>query len=118
MKKIIYFLPLVILFGLLSGSTLFLHTVAGAEIRFDNPIGNDTITGLVASVLKWMKYVVTPIAVIMIIYAGFLLLASRGDPARIKTGKAVLTWAVVGLAVIYIGAGFISLIRSIIGLAK
>jgi hypothetical protein len=92
--------------------------IAFVTVTFPPPTANEDITSLVAGILKWMMVVATPIAVIIIIYAGVVLLTSKGDPGKTKTGKAILTWAVIGLAVIYIGGGFITLIRSIIGLAK
>ncbi|MEK7138928.1 MAG: hypothetical protein AAB799_01985, partial [Patescibacteria group bacterium] len=56
------------------------------------------------------------IAVIMIVYAGVIFLTSRGEPAKVTQAKQILLYAVVGLAIIMIGKGFITLIESILNL--
>lgn len=89
-----------------------------ATIDFNNPIANDDLISLVKSVMNWMIYIAGPIAVIAIIFAGVVLLTSQGNPERIKRGRKILGYAIVGLAIILIGRGFITLIQSIIDLAK
>ena len=37
------------------------------------------------------------VALLFIIYGGFLLLTSAGDPTRVQHGKEYITYAVVGL---------------------
>lgn len=37
------------------------------------------------------------VAILFIIYGGFLLLTSKGDPSRIRMGKEYVTYAIVGL---------------------
>lgn len=91
---------------------------ATKSFSFNPPTGSKTISDLINGVLSWAIKIVIPIATLVIIFAGFTLLTSRGDPNRIKLGKSMLTWAIVGLAVILIGKGFITLIKSIINLAK
>jgi len=58
------------------------------------------------------------IAVGMIVYAGVLFMTSRGDSGQIGKAKDVLTYAVVGLAIILIGKGFVYLIVSILDLGE
>ena len=53
-------------------------------------------------------------AVLIIIYAGFMMLTSGGEPARYKKGLDALRLTVLGLAVILIGKGFVSLIQSLL----
>jgi uncharacterized membrane protein YjfL (UPF0719 family) len=87
-----------------------------AVIEFPSPIENKTVLGLANNILSWMIWIALPIAVIMILYAGITLLTANGIKNRIDSGKKILTWAVIGLAVILIGNGFITLIQSIINL--
>jgi hypothetical protein len=57
-----------------------------------------------------------PIAVIMIIVAGIMYLTSGGDKGRVSTANRMLLWTLVGLAIIFIGKGFVYLVQDIIGL--
>ncbi len=52
---------------------------------------------------RTLNYIVWPIfggvAVIMLIYAGFLFATAQGDPAKITTAKKAVLWVAVGIAV-------------------
>lgn len=86
------------------------------NFNLPNPIGINTFEELVNVIGTWIFNLAIPIAVIIIIYAGVLMLTSGGDPGRFKKGAEALKWAVIGLAVVLIGKGFVSLIKSILSL--
>lgn len=56
-----------------------------------------------------------PIAVILIIFSGLMMLTSAGNVARVNKAKTILWYTILGLAIIFIGKGFITLIQSILG---
>ncbi|OGN04783.1 MAG: hypothetical protein A2831_01955 [Candidatus Yanofskybacteria bacterium RIFCSPHIGHO2_01_FULL_44_17] len=86
------------------------------SFEIPNPIGIDTFEELVNIIGRWIFNLSIPIAVIIIIYAGVLMLTSGGEPKRFQKGATALKWAVIGLAVVLIGKGFVSLIESILSL--
>lgn len=118
MKKIfliIFFAQLMVLSFVLIRQT----NAAPATVEFFYPPGgNQDLTSLVKSIAGWLKRLAFPVAVVMIIYAGALLLFNQGNEAMIKRGKATLKYAVIGLAIILIGSGFYTLIKSILELGK
>ena len=59
-----------------------------------------------------------PIAVILIIWIGIQFFLAQGNPEKITKAKSSLLWLIVGLAILLIGKGFISLIESILNLGK
>jgi hypothetical protein len=81
-----------------------------------NPIGVMTFQDLVNIIGKWIFNLAIPIAVIIIIWAGVLMLTSGGDPSRFKKGSEALKYAFIGLAIVLIGKGFVTLIKSILDL--
>lgn len=83
-----------------------------------NPLkgGAENLSELVGVLALWIFNLAIPIAVAMIVYAGVMFLISRGEPAKIIKAKQILLYAVVGLAIILIGRGFITLIKSILKL--
>lgn len=83
-----------------------------------NPLkgGVTDLGGLVKVLAQWLFNLAIPIAVIMIIYAGVLFLTARGNPTTVTKAKDVLKYAVVGLVIILIGSGFVTLIQSILEL--
>ena len=64
----------------------------------------------------WLLNIAIPIAVAMIVYAGVMFLTSRGDTTKVAQAKKILLYAVIGLAIILIGKGFITLIESVLNL--
>lgn len=81
-----------------------------------NPIGVENFQDLINIIGKWIFNLAIPIAVIIIIYAGVLMLTAGGVPARFQKGAKALWYAVLGLAVVLIGKGFVTLVQSILSL--
>lgn len=84
--------------------------------KIDNPLEADNFLELIDVLATWLFNIAIPIAVVMIVYAGVMFLTSRGDATKITKARQILLYAVVGLAIIMIGKGFITLIESILNL--
>ncbi len=84
--------------------------------RLENPIGVTNFQDLINIIARWIFNLAIPIAVIMIIYAGILMLTSGDNPGRFQKGTQALKYAVIGLAIVLIGRGFVTLIQSILNL--
>jgi hypothetical protein len=54
----------------------------------------DTIT----NVTNWIFYILTVIVVIMVIYGGFVIVTGAGNPDKLTSGRQILTFALIGLA--------------------
>jgi len=54
---------------------------------------------LVENIINFMLYVIFPLAVIFIVYGGFMIMVSAGSPERLKRGREIITTAVIGLAI-------------------
>lgn len=88
------------------------------NFELTNPIGVNEFQDLVNIIGKWIFNLAIPIAVIIIIYAGLLMLTAGDNPGRFKKGSDALKYAVIGLAVVLIGKGFVTLIKSILSLKQ
>lgn len=86
------------------------------NFSIENPIGIDNFEDLVNLIGVWIFNLSIPIAVIIIIYAGILMLTAGANPGQFKKGAEALKYAVIGLAIIFIGKGFVTLIQSILDL--
>lgn len=82
------------------------------------PIAIPSFVELINAIGRWIFNLSIPLAVIVIIYAGIKLLMSRGEPAEVTKAKNILKYAIWGLVVIFIGKGFISLVKSILQLGS
>ena len=90
------------------------------EFQLKNPLkgGAKSLTELIGIVANFIFNLGIPVAVIVIIYGGFLMLTSGGKPEAYKKGLDALKYAVLGVAILLIGQGFVSLIQSILGIKK
>ncbi len=78
------------------------------NIVIANPFKQDTIKGLIETIVNEILMPIGGVvAVMMIMYAGFLYVTARGDPGQIKKAHDALLWAVIGAAIL-LGAWVIS----------
>jgi len=54
----------------------------------------------------------------MIIIGAFYLITASGDPDRVNTGRKIITWTIVGIAVVLLAASLIPVIKEILGAKK
>jgi hypothetical protein len=66
-------------------------------------------------VTNWVFYIMTLVAVLMIVFGGFTYITAAGDPAKAGKGKTILTYAIIGLAIALIAKLIPSLVRFILG---
>jgi len=67
------------------------------------------------TVTNWVFYIMTIIAVLMIVFGGFTYITAAGDPTKAGKGKSILTFAIIGLAIALIAKLIPSLVRFILG---
>ncbi len=60
-------------------------------------LNNDNGTSLMAFILRWAVGIGGGIAFLLIIYGGFMVMSSGGNPERLKAGQELLTSAISGL---------------------
>lgn len=90
----------------------------GGRFSFKNPLRSKTILDLLDGILGFAMWIGIPIAVIMILYSGIMFLFSQGSSGALTKARSILQYAIIGLAVILVGKGFLTLIQSILDLAN
>lgn len=110
------------LFGLLALQCLALSPMAIAPVRAqgvnlwdDNNVANTAFSSIgfsrkdpreiVANIIKILLGFLGTIAVVLIIYAGFLWMTAGGKPDNTKKAKDIMSAAVTGLVIILISYG-------------
>ena len=66
---------------------------------FDTDFGqlcNDPAT-LVSQIYKYGLGLIGGVALLFIIYGGYLILSSQGEPEKVKTGRSYIVYSIVGL---------------------
>lgn len=77
-------------------------------IKIVNPFKENTVEGFIRTIVNDILIPIgAVVAVIMIMYAGFLYVTARGNPGQIEKAHKALLWAVIGAAIL-LGAWVIS----------
>ena len=79
----------------------------------DDPVkdlsgGATDIKDLVLKILKFALSFLGIVAVIMVIYGGFLYVTAAGDDDKVGTGKKIITYSIVGIIIIMISFALIN----------
>lgn len=100
-------------FAVYAGS-FFFSRISYAQGKIANPIKAESFTEIVGAITVFATKIVTPVSVLVILYAGLLYMFSAGNPEKVKKARQALTWALVGLAIVLIGQGFIYIIQDVL----
>jgi len=74
---------------------------AGVHTTLESPLGGvSNLNNLIEKILEVVVQIGTPIAVLFIIYAGFLFVTAQGNETKITKAKNAFTWAIIGTAVL------------------
>lgn len=92
LPKIIGWFIMVILAG-----TLILPVQAD---ELENPLNAENLIDLIALVSKAVMKIALIVAVVALIWAGFLFVTSQGNEEKLKNARAVLVWTIIGVAII------------------
>lgn len=87
----------------------FLRADTTITTKLENPIDAESFQELVEAVLEVAIAIGTPIAILAVIYCGFLFVKARGNSTELKTAKSALMWTIVGVAVL-LGAKLLSMV--------
>ncbi len=84
---------------------------------------NKIVDGTVADekgLVRTIVSIAVPLGVIsvvlLVVYAGYLLTSSQGNPDKIKEGKEIITNAIIGFVVVLLSVAILILISNTLGL--
>ncbi len=79
-----------------------LHAFA---ITFENPLTVNTLMELVNKVIDFLFTLSIPFLIAIVLYGGFMMINSKGNPEEFKKGWKVILYAVIGLVVLLCAKG-------------
>ena len=97
----------------------------GGEIRKleENEIGKAEESepiGTVKELVDTIVNIAVPVAilclVVLVVYAGYMLISSQGNPDKLKEGREVLTNAIIGFFVVVLSIVILILLSNTLGL--
>ena len=75
--------------------------------------GCDSIVCILPKILNFIFMFATPICAIMVLWGGFAIMTSEGDPEKFSTGKKTLLYAVIGFVVVLLANSVATIANSI-----
>lgn len=86
-----------------------------AQTPLQTPPPNIDVVGVLNKVANLLIEFATPIAIIMVVVAGFYFITAQGDPNKIETAKKMVLWALIGMAVVYLAKATIIFVKTLLG---
>lgn len=83
--------------GVATGSTG--SSASGASIP--NPLGTTNINLVVSRIISYVLGLIGTVSLILFIYGGLIWMTSAGSPDKVKKGRDIIVWAVIGMAVVF-----------------
>ena len=73
------------------------------SVALENPLGNVTVCSLLQKFLNALLAIGIPIAVLFLVYAGFMFIIARGAPKGLAKARTNLVNVLIGIA-LFLGA--------------
>lgn len=80
-----------------------------------NPLHATSVEALVSAVAGFIFKIGLALAPVMLIIAGLMFVTSGGSPERVQTAKKLALYTIIGLAIILLASGLITMLKSILG---
>lgn len=103
-------LLLLTLFGLILPIGVLAQTV-----EFQNPLTYGTFGELVDAIVNFIFTIALVLAPLMVIIGAFYIMSAAGDAKKVGTGKTIITYTLIGFAVILFAKGLIAMIEQVLG---
>ena len=83
-----------------------------SECNVEKTEGDKSLMSNVSMLINVFAPVMGFLAVGMIIYGGFMLLTAQGDPAKIKRGKDVVTYSIIGVILVMLAYAIVNFVMN------
>ena len=83
-----------------------------SECNVEKTDGDRSLMSNVSMLINVFASVMGFLAVGMIVYGGFMLLTAQGDPARIKRGKDVVLYSVIGVILVMLAYAIVNFVMN------
>jgi len=107
MKNITYYIKRIKRLRFLAVKLFFLlfPSFVLAQITLENPLKYSSIEEIIDRVSDWIFYLGLVLVPLMIVIGAFMMLTSAGEPGRVKKGKSLIMWTLIGFAIILFSKG-------------
>jgi type IV secretory pathway VirB2 component (pilin) len=79
-----------------------------------NPLAIESANQIITFLTSELAQLAIPVAVVLYVYAGFLYLTAGYKTTNIARAGEIIKYTSIGLVIIFIGSGFVDLIKSVL----
>ena len=84
-------------------------------VSLDNPLGGEdgkkvSVNTIIARVINAVLGVIGSLALLMFVFGGITWMTSSGSPEKVKKGRDIIIWSVIGLAVIFFSYALVNFV--------
>jgi hypothetical protein len=84
-------------------------------VSLGNPLGGEDGKGpsvniIIGSVINAVLGVIGSLALLMFVFGGITWMTSSGSPEKVKKGRDIIIWSVIGLAVIFFSYALVNFV--------
>ena len=83
-----------------------------SPVGIENPLKAKDLTELLNNIINFLLTLAAPIAVIMMIYAGYLFITASDNEEKVKTARKTMLYVVIGIAILILSKGVVTLVSS------
>lgn len=89
---------------------------ASPTTSITSPLGNigDKPELIIGTIINGIMGIVGSLALLMFVYGGITWMLAAGESGRVQKGKDILTWATIGLIVIFASYGLVKFVIDVI----
>lgn len=89
---------------------------SGAKtVSLTNPIGTSDVPTLIGKIISAVLGVIGSLALLMVIYGGFTWMLAAGSSEKIKKGRDIIVWAMIGIVIIFTSYALVTFVITSIG---
>jgi len=111
LKKKFFLFAFYLLFFASGWGVLIWPKEAFSQVSIPNPLKATSLVALFDSITNFLLWVAIPLTTLIIVVGGYYFVTAAGDPEKIKTGKKIILYTVIGLLIIAFSKGVIQIIK-------
>ena len=86
------------------------------NVIFCSPITHKTFGALVDAIISFIFTIALVLVPLLIVIGAFNIMTAAGDPKKVAAGKSIITYALIGFAVLLLAKGLIAMLEEVIGI--
>jgi len=102
---------------LLATALLYMFYLNEASaVTLNNPLRTNSIMGVIDDIIVGLRDIIAPpIVALAVLFGGFQMLFSGGNPETFAKGKKTLMYAVIGYVIILVASGISGILEDLVG---